>query len=241
MSGHMTMTSRSSRAGSSWRRPRTTSRSTSTCRWRPWQACTWREWSAAVGRVVVGGRSAVRSCWSAARSVPGRAGTGRCSSVAREVCAVRRSCSSRASRPNDRRRGWWGSWAVGSARRVGTSAGTACATRSHIPSDGCGSQRCTSRWAASASSTARVTGVSRVGPKTERRSGRSTRVGSARRASQAGARRSAGLGAPMRARTWRKSSACQAWSGPSCPVPLLVPSVSRPASQSRIMPGRCAA
>ena len=147
-----------------------------------------------------------------------------------------RTCSSRASRPQDRSNGCRGTSTVGSSRRATTSA-SAPASRSQSTWEGCGSQRCTSRCSASASSTCSCSVVSRVGPKTDSRAGSSTIPGSRRSRAHAGSSRCAGLSDPISARTRRQSSACQVRSS-SSGRPW--PSVSRPAAQSRSMAGRCA-
>ena len=118
-------------------------------------------------------------------------------------------------------------------RRSGRSPGPAtAATRSHSAGEGCGSHRWTSRCSASATTTSSCAVVSRVGPNSDSRPGRSTRSGSVRSRWQAGARRSAGLGRPTRPRTCRHSSACQRRSSDT--------SESSPSAHDRSIDGRCA-
>ncbi len=70
----------------------------------------------------------------------------------------------------------------------------------------------------------------RVSPNSDSLAGRSSNLGSLRIRSHAGASRSAGLGAPIRARSRRHSSGCQpSWAR------------SAAATQAWIMSGRCTA
>ena len=109
-------------------------------------------------------------------------------------------------------------------------------SRRHSASDGCGSQRWTSRCPASASSTRRWPSGSAVAPKTESRSGRATVDGSSRRRATASSSRSAGDGSPTASRTSRHSRGChRRSSGRSVPRP----SSSRPSAQARTICGRC--
>jgi hypothetical protein len=93
---------------------------------------------------------------------------------------------------------------------------------------GCTSHRWTSRPAASAARTASWSLGNRVTPNNDSRGGSATRSGRARNRAQAVSSRSAGLGAPIAARSPRHSIGCQSRSsGIGAPVP----SVSEPAAQ----------
>ena len=124
MSGHMTRTSRGSSVGSSARRPRTQSRSTSTWRARPWQAwtCTLRS-PAARGSGASGGASSRTWRWRRPRSVVAGSSTAWCSDG---VAGPSSSCSSRTSRPHEASSGCRGTVSVASspaATHVGRQLG----------------------------------------------------------------------------------------------------------------------
>ena len=96
MSGHITRMSRGSSVGSSWSRPTSTSRSTSTCRDGPWQACTWRlrsagSWRRPARSSTAGAWLARRSCWSSPRRVAGSVGRRRHGVARREPGPVERA------------------------------------------------------------------------------------------------------------------------------------------------------
>ena len=106
MSGHITRMSRGSRVGSSWSRPTSTSRRTSTWRAVPWQACTWRLRSST--RCVRDERSSTvgawlerRSCWSQPSRVVGSASGRAETSPDGKPPASKVRRSSRASRPSE--------------------------------------------------------------------------------------------------------------------------------------------
>ena len=240
MSGHITNTSRGSSVASSANSPRITSRSTSTCRARPWQACTCTDRSdgAKVIRCDGGGSSdRTASCSRASTLRPGAASGARCASVARPAATspARLSCSSRASWPMDASSGFAAIARVGSHRRRTFPEGARAATRSHSAGLGCSSHRWTSREAASASRSCSWLGGRRVRPNKDNRDGRSTASGAATSCALAGASRSAGLGIASSSRSRRQSRGCQRTSGSSV-SPL--PSVSAPAAHSRTMLGR---
>ena len=168
-SGHMTRTSRGSSVGSAASRPRTTSRSTSTWRVRPWQECTCTLRSAgSSGGGLVCTASPARSACSRPSSVGGYGGRSW-----RTSCASGRTCcSSRTSRDRLTSRGFSSrSAVVSSARR--TARGPA-ATASHSAGEAWCSHRWTSRRSASAASTCSRARESRLVPKTLIRSGRSS-------------------------------------------------------------------
>ena len=239
MSGHMTRMSRGSRVGSSWRRPTSTSRSTSIWRAAPWQACTWRlrssgaTWRAARSSAV-GAWLVRRSCWSQPSIVVGSTTGTPPLSTALAPWSARRS--SRESRPSEASSGWSTSSAEVSSSRATTPPRPDSASQS--AGDGCGSQRCTSRTSPSAaSSSTSVTGI-RVWPKSDRRAGRSSSVAPARSAATVAAWRTSGGSASTRGSSRRHSSACQARSSSSGEP---APSVSRPSRQSVTSCGRCTA
>ena len=119
MSGHMTTTSRGSSVGSSASRPRTASRSTSTCRSGPWQACTPTLASPARASAS-GGRAVVAQVVLQAPEQRGGRGAGPGVVAVDGVGAARRSCSSRTSRASEASSGW-----RGGAGRRGRRAGGA--------------------------------------------------------------------------------------------------------------------
>ena len=246
MSGHMTMTSRGSSVGSSARRWRIASRSTSTWRARPWQEWTWTLRSVGVeeqaarrglrraARPAGGGRRGRRPAGGAA-GCRRRPSTGWWTSA--PACAgddelhLAGVASPRGEQRVVRERG--GAVVAAPWRRSRHAGWTCSATRSHRTGDGWSRNRWTSRAAASASSTSTWLAARRVRPNSDRRAGRSTTPGSSRSRSHAAARRSAGLGVPMRSRSSRHSGACQATSGGSG---VAAPSVSSPAAQARPSP-----
>ncbi len=208
MSGHITSTSRGSRVGSSASSPSSTSRSTSTCRARPWQACTCRLRSpAASGGRVVGavaerctGRRVVAAqvVLQAAQQRGRRSSSGwwcRTPSAARGgehqlqlagVAAERRQQRVRHDgRPSGRHAAAGRSGDRARRRRAPTArprgAAATGARRGARPA-----RRARATWSV----------VSRVGPNSDSRCGRSPRAGSARSAAHAASSRSAGLGVP---------------------------------------------
>ena len=241
MSGHITMTSRGSRVGSSASRPSSTSRSTSTWRADPWQACTCTLWSSSASERPAGSTVAfaARSACSHDKSVPRPSvelveTRSALASVTATVCSVR--CSSRTSRPSEASSGWsTRSWERSSTRDTAPRRSVRAV---HSAADGCGSQRCTSRCSPSAlSSSTSVTGI-RVCPKSENRDGRSIPPGRSRTTERTSRWRRWGEGWPTWATSSRHSSGCQSRSS-SRAAP--VPSVSRPASHSLSRVGRCTA
>ena len=166
--------SRGSRVGSSSSRPRTTSRTTSTCRAGPWQACTVRLRSSASTGCGSATVSSVSCCCRRPSSVPGRGPTAWWTSGA----AGSSCCSSRMSRDSE----------ASSGLRLAVSVRTA----SHSAGEGCVSHRCRSRCSASASRTAIRDGVMRVVPKIEKVAGRSDCWGASRRRAHAASSSSAG-------------------------------------------------
>ena len=231
MSGHITITSRGSSVGSSASRCRIASRSTSTWRARPWQAWTWTLRSSGSSS----GRSSARRAAARRAAAVGadvglepaeqRVGAGERRGVVVVGVLGRRAerrAASRARRgPRRRAGGCAASSAVGSSarrsdrRRVGRGR----ATRSHSAGDGCSRNRWTSRCAASARRTCRWPAGSRVRPNSDSRA-REVDAAPGRRAAarRRGSRRSAGPGTPIRARSRRHSSACQAASARRSPA-----------------------
>ena len=238
MSGHITRMSRGSRVGSSWSRPTSTSRSTSTWRAAPWQACTCTDRSPAVRRraqVGVGGGVGAQVVLEPAEQRVGQ-GRGRTDSSREPRRArgaargsrgrARRAAGVRRGRPTCRR-----------SRGTGPSAAVGARSR-HSSVDACGSQRCTSRRSPRARSSATSVTGSRVWPKRDNRGGRSRSSPPDRRRSTVSACRTSGGVVPTWTRSRRHSSACQRRSGSSGPP---APSVSRPSRQSVTSAGRCTA
>ena len=229
MSGHMTMTSRGSRVGSSSNRCSTASRMTSTWRARPWQAWTSmeRSFSASSGRSsrARGPRSARTSAWIRSSREASPAAMGWWWSMCSRAPST--TCSSRASRPHEASSRFCGRVAVGSSARRATApaASSTGAAVSHSTADGCRRKRWTSRAAARPPRAARCDAGRRVRPNSESRGGASTRSGASRSRATAVSSRSAGLGCPTFARSRRHSSACQC--------------SSSPAAHPRTMSGRC--
>lgn len=230
-SGHSTMTSRAWSVGSAENRPTSVSRSTSTCRARPWHASTCTERSVGSSAWVPSGASAR----SADCSAPSRVGGGGAASwwVSRASPAASRSCSSTVSRPVDARNGWRANVGRSARRQTGAPAWSAlalappvkgspadAATVAHSAGEGCTSHRWTSRCSASARRTRSLSSGSRVGPNTDSRGGRSTAAGSACSAATASVTRRAGSVAGTRSTRRRHSSGCHARSSGATAVPV---------------------
>ena len=204
MSGHITRMSRGSRVGSSWSRPTSTSRSTSTCRAVPWQACTWTDRSRGgadpgrerrgVGRAV-GAEVGLQPAEQRRRvGVAGRRLLG--VEVAEGAAQLAGVATQRGEqrvlddgRPSRRRRA-----RTGPAAAVGASA-------DQSTGEGWGSQRWTSRCSPRArSSSTSVTGQPRV-PEEREPAGQVEPVGPPSRSrSSVVAWRTSGAGRPRRAR-----------------------------------------
>ena len=247
MSGHMTTISRGSRVGSAARRWRMASRTTSTWRPGPWQAWTARLVSPgrarpgrhappAGGRVVVGHRARRPGSVAGGSPPPPRSGgDGRTGRRRRR----RRPPSGPAASPGRSpqvSRELAGTAAVGSTTGERPPPPPVCSsTRCHSTGDGWRRKRCTSRWTASACSTARKLAGSRVS--------RTARGGKAGRRWPRPPEGDTGVVEPLgRAgdadvtRSLRHSSACHAHCGDRTRP---APSTSSLAAQARSMPGRC--
>ena len=229
----MTITSRGSSVSSAASACRIASRRTSTCRRRPWQA-----WISMLRSVAAG---TIRSSGPSPTGAPGVGRSSRMSACSRPQqrlserlgplvvvaehggrsprrVAASTSCISRASRPHEASSRLAASSAVGSSARLGLCGGSALRPSELIPQ----------RWRGVQQKQVDVT-VRRQRPQDLQLTGRQARQPEQRdplgqlapdpaRRSAAhapAARRSAGLGTAIRARSRRHSSACHAASGRS--------------------------
>ncbi len=248
MSGHMTMTSRGSRLGSSCSMCRIASRATSTCRARPWQACTCtlRSPGSSSGRrssmpgsgAPSAARSARTSAWIRASSV-----SPRCSTRVVMVVRPRRPCRRRAAarvRPAPTRpAGCWPAASRSRRRRGARCSAAARAPRRPAPTApargaaGTDARRDAQRARAAPRPAPQVGASGRTA--TAAPADRRARARRVRRA-HAFSRRSAGPGMAMARRRRRHSCACHsASSGRARPRP----SVSCERAQARTISGRC--